>query len=183
MHLDFQHHTKGVRVSPRSKKSICGLARALRQKVAQAKDDQALDLCKLIELVLPKATNNKFEFVIKNYGYMGNTEAAMSPDSMKMYIREDVYEALHADDPRARFTIAHEIGHFILHDGVALGRDNGSPHKIFEDSEWQANVFAAELLAPLDCCVGLDVEDVMEIFCVSRSCAQYRKKETQELMP
>lgn len=177
MHLNFQPHTKGVRVSPRSKKSICGLARALRQKVAQAEDDQALDLCKLIELVLPKATNNKFEFVIKNYGYMGNTEAAMAPDSMKMYIREDVYEALHADDPRARFTIAHEIGHFILHDGMALGRDNGSPHKIFEDSEWQANVFGAELLAPLEGCRGLCIDGIMEKYDVSRQCATLRYKE------
>lgn len=177
MDSDFQPHTKGVRVSPRSKASIRGLAAAFRLKIAQIDNDEPLNICDLIEFTLPRITKDKFEFIIKEASYMGNTEAAMSPDSMKMYIREDVYEALQAGDSRARFTIAHEIGHLILHDGIALGRDNGIPHKIFADSEWQANVFGAELLAPLEGCRGLCIDGIMEKYDVSRQCAALRYKE------
>lgn len=99
---------------------------------------------------------------------------------MKMFIRKDVYDALHAGDPRARFTIAHEFGHFVLHDGIALARSNARSHKVYEDSEWQANCFAAELLAPKDQCKDLTEDEIMEKFKVSRQCAGFRLKEANK---
>ncbi|MFB6349447.1 ImmA/IrrE family metallo-endopeptidase [Moraxella sp. ZJ142] len=107
---------------------------------------------------------------------MGMTEVAVLPDKKLMHIREDVYEALHGNDPRARFTIAHEFGHLFMHKGVALNRGDGN-HKTYEDSEWQANQFAAELLAPLKGCVGLSIDEIMTKYKISYQCAALRYKE------
>lgn len=60
---------------------------------------------------------------------------------------------------RQRFTIAHEIGHFLLHDtegihvdrsdcGPVVRRRNEESSKGEDDDEKEANLFAAELLMP-----------------------------------
>jgi len=60
---------------------------------------------------------------------------------------------------RQRFTIAHEVGHFLLHDqddihvdgndcGLLVRRRNEESSKGEDDFEKEANLFAAELLMP-----------------------------------
>ncbi len=69
-----------------------------------------------------------------------------------------VYNAFHAPT-RQRFTVAHEIGHFIFHrdrlnagvsDTLAFRADNVQlPNPLIgREQEWQANNFAANLLVP-----------------------------------
>lgn len=72
----------------------------------------------------------------------------------------DTYISLVAKDPRALFCLCHEIGHACIHTRVlmrlsriphslaALHRGEIPQHKVFEDTEWQANAFAAAFLAP-----------------------------------
>lgn len=56
--------------------------------------------------------------------------------------------------PRRRFTIAHEIGHFCLHlDGNRKGfidskKTMSRTESYWDDHEYQANIFAAQLLMP-----------------------------------
>lgn len=68
------------------------------------------------------------------------------------------YNASHAE-VRQRFTVAHEIGHFIFHrellangvsDTLAYRADDVAlpNHNIKREHEWQANNFAANLLIP-----------------------------------
>jgi Zn-dependent peptidase ImmA (M78 family) len=49
------------------------------------------------------------------------------------------------------FTLSHELGHLVLRHSMAFARTDsrGAAWRPFEDSEWQANTFAAELLKPL----------------------------------
>jgi len=70
---------------------------------------------------------------------------------------------------RIRFTIAHELGHFLLHEHEKLHvdkrfmiqlRDEKSSKGEFED-EKEANLFAAELLMPVDF-IQADLENVSE---------------------
>jgi hypothetical protein len=74
------------------------------------------------------------------------------PDFGHMVIREDIYEHACRGQPvhkaaLARFSLAHEFGHLVLHAG-----GGGMPRRVlvstppYANSEWQANVFAAELL-------------------------------------
>ncbi|MCP5228096.1 ImmA/IrrE family metallo-endopeptidase [Accumulibacter sp.] len=78
-------------------------------------------------------------------------EACWDPESITMHIRTDVFERACRNDPRARFTVMHELGHGLLGHRRTINRlgISVSP-KVYEDSEWQANQFAAEFLMPLD---------------------------------
>lgn len=71
---------------------------------------------------------------------------------------------------RQRFTIAHEFGHFILHEGIVDHVDHGYRVNYRNDvsslakdvEEIEANFFAASLLMPkriLDMCNGIDAID------------------------
>jgi len=62
-----------------------------------------------------------------------------------------------SDHPnRQRFTIAHELGHFVLHRGISIHVDkdfrvnlrDGASSKGVDRDEMEANRFAAELLMP-----------------------------------
>jgi len=109
------------------------------------------------------------------------------PDSMSGMIRKEgddckIYVNKSHFETRRRFTIAHEIAHFILHkdligDGIvddALYRSNLS-NKI----EAQANSFAAEILMPWDLLNKYlptynNVSDLARIFNVSKSAMSIR---------
>lgn len=99
-------------------------------------------------------------------------------------IREDIYEAACNGDGRARFTIAHEVGHFLLHtpDSIVLCRlEPGQRLRPFEDPEWQANTFASELLMPPYLIAGRTKKDVMRNCGVSDSAAKVALKRCSKL--
>lgn len=79
-----------------------------------------------------------------------------------MVIREDVYEQAINDNGRHRFTIAHEIGHYFLHqNGVKLCRLESNQHIVrYCDPEWQANTFASELLMPRHLICNLNAKQI-----------------------
>lgn len=74
-------------------------------------------------------------------------------------ISERTYAQLERRDPRGMSTLAHEVGHLLLHRRelqkltqlphreltLERGRHN---HQFFEDSEWQADAFAAAFVIP-----------------------------------
>ena len=61
-------------------------------------------------------------------------------------LREDVYEGAWRGRSRDRFTACHELAHYLLHRTVTLARARDNSHKIYADSEWQADTFAGTLL-------------------------------------
>lgn len=65
---------------------------------------------------------------------------------------ETQYKLLVKDDPRARFTAAHELGHFFLHVGEKklhrIANSSFLKHEVYKTAEWQANAFASEFLIP-----------------------------------
>lgn len=77
-------------------------------------------------------------------------EACWVPDTVTLTIRQSVYRGACRGEPRALFTVAHELGHLALAHRRTFNRDSGGTCRTFEDSEWQANTFAAEFLMPLD---------------------------------
>lgn len=106
-------------------------------------------------------------------------EALLNPMERTIYIRRD-------DKPMTRklFSIAHEIGHWMLH-----SRDKERPRINFSDNpvideivtaeEQEANAFAAELLMPYDevrnfIVRGYSIEYLMAHFNVSYEFAYYR---------
>lgn len=118
-------------------------------------------------------------------------------DGHELFVDEQVYRDALANDGRARFTLAHEAAHAILH-ATQLRAINdsrrGTPSlyrreelRAFEDPEWQANRFAAALLMPVRAVQSLihrhgiyDADTLSEFvrmyLSVSRSAATIRVK-------
>lgn len=93
-----------------------------------------------------------------------DVEACWEPESVTMHIRADVFEKACRNDPRARFTVVHELGHGLLAHRRTINRTgNGQAIKAYEDSEWQANQFAAEFLMPLNAMKSLGLSKALEI--------------------
>lgn len=93
----------------------------------------------------------------------------------RMTIREDVYEGAIKGNPRDRFTLCHELGHWILHQPENIELARGEIPK-YCDAEWQANTFAGELMAPCYLIGNMEIEDIMEKCGVSYSCAKIQKE-------
>jgi Zn-dependent peptidase ImmA (M78 family) len=95
---------------------------------------------------------------------------------------------------RKRFTVAHELGHFVLHLAAGEGefiddednfRTTADPEKAWDSArtkEWEANVFAAALLMP-EAAVKLqwhqlkDIEGLASWFQVSPQAMTFRLEE------
>jgi hypothetical protein len=168
---------RGFQVPPLSAVKINRVAINCRRKLFDVDEDEPIDLWDLVERFLPSKLGINYD--IREVDVMKEVEAAVNPDKGELIIREDVYLAL--TDPtsyahgRARFTIAHELGHLFLHEGITLNRQiKIKDHKVYEDSEWQADTFASELLMPSYMCEGLSVEEIQEKFIVSYAAAQIK---------
>lgn len=99
------------------------------------------------------------------------------------------YRKLERGDYRARFTLLHELGHVLLH-ARTLMKLSAIPHAeaalmrvghpVYEDSEWQADSFAAAALMParamreLEQKGRLDVMNIQIYFKVSLQAAEIR---------
>lgn len=89
----------------------------------------------------------------------------------------------HGDHPhRQRFTVAHEIGHLLLHDFGVAHRDTSFRDPVFGGVETQANQFAASLLMPAWMVydqmrkTARDEYQLAERFLVSEEAMHYRLK-------
>lgn len=173
---------RGYRVRPTSRRNIREIAE-LTRKILGA-NDPFVDVERLVEHRLGAAG---IQWHIASAEELpSGVEALAVPDRQELLIRSDVYEALPDRTPagaRARFTVVHEFGHLVLHRGVPFARTQEHPnersHQAYEDSEWQADRFAAEFLMPEGLLVRLcsSVEDVMEVFGVSQRAARIRVDE------
>ena len=85
-----------------------------------------------------------------------------------------------SNERRRRFTIAHEIGHFVLHPARLAPERGGAVNEALRLQEREADQFAAELLMPEDLVRaavlehGGDVSRLADRFDVSRQAMQTR---------
>ena len=96
------------------------------------------------------------------------------PDKNRIILREDVYNRAQGGHGFERLTATHELAHLLIHKNlnIQLARTTESL-RAFEDSEWQANCFAGEMLIShqfINQCRSED--DIMKMFGVSRSAAR-----------
>jgi Zn-dependent peptidase ImmA (M78 family) len=138
---------------------------------------EKINMIIVIEFILPKLLLD-FSYEVLSKVELGIDEARTYPDKQLIYIREDVYKAVTDGDRRAQFTLAHELGHLVMHSGLRKSQSfarNSDQHHIYEDSEWQADTFAAEFLMPYEIartCVS--PQEISDKFGVSKSAAEIR---------
>ena len=164
---------------PLSTQEIRQMAINLRRNFGlNSEEDKMFPIVEFIELVVPSILE-EFTLEILPQEEMGNVHGLACPEENCIKVREDVYERAIDGYGRDRFTLAHELGHFLLHhrEHIRLARlENGSKIEAFRDPEWQANTFAAELLMPLGLIDTEEQRAIADEFGVSLQAASIRAK-------
>ena len=159
-------------VSPTSRQAIWDFVRNLRRTLG-LEYEFYFNIVNFVEKVMPVMFPD-FIFEVCTTEEMGNMHGETIPSEHKIRIREDVYNNACMDIGRDRLTMAHEAGHYFMHDekSIIFPKSAGSGKiPTFCDPEWQTNVFAGELLAPSYLIDGLPAYIVQKRCSVSFPCA------------
>jgi len=170
----------GCRVPPLSKVKIREFATSLRHHLGLDRRSD-FPIIEVLEFALPQLIDG-FVLEVGSHEEMGHNHGLTYPNKAIIKLREDVYDGAVEGVGRDRFTASHELGHMMLHTNVSMARSSGPVgHRIFEDSEWQADRLAAELLMPVDAVLACrSVDEVVETFRVSRPAAEIRWDELKK---
>lgn len=137
-------YKSGFRVAKSSVREIRARAMSVRDLLIP---DGAPDL----ELFLEGLEKFGITYDVVEDGFLPpGVEASCLPEKRVIYITASVFEGVARNEERARFTIFHELGHLLLAHSRSFHRDSTLDFPIWENSEWQADQFAAEILMPLD---------------------------------
>lgn len=163
----------GLSVPPLSLKQIrkrCELIRTIFDIPLNA----PVDIVKVFEYILTQI-GVEFEIVPKHE--MGTKHGETIPSENRIRIREDVYERACNGYGRDRLTMAHELGHLLLHraETITFAREDGDipPYK---DPEWQAIAFAGELLAPYEYIKDMSVIDIASHYGITEKAASIQRR-------
>lgn len=112
---------------------------------------------------------------------MGDNHGLTHYNDKLIQIREDVYDGACQGVGRDRMTIAHEIGHAILHTNSLRSARGFGSIKVYEDPEWQAKAFAGHLLIP-DAAIRIYDEATLARICgVSPDAARMALKKMERI--
>jgi len=171
----------GIKASPLSNSIIADVAQQLR-KILGYTSSESIDIVTVLEqldILIPSFNYDirlKEDMRVDAHGYSESEK-----DSNTVIIREDAYENARVGKGRDRFTIAHEIGHAILHNMglIPLSRTYpGEKIKTYEGIEWQADAFAGEFLCPAFVIKNMSINQIVSKYGVSEACARAQKKKS-----
>ena len=166
----------GRKVKPLSKIAIRQIAQIWRDHLELTQLN--INPKVVIELLLPRVWSD-FSFEVRDRSEMPASDGYAYPDRAHLEIPSDVYDSGHEGEHK--FTLAHELGHLALHTGQMSYARSGPPRKLYEDSEWQADQFAAEFLMPYDAVLRMQsADEVQRVFRVSASAARVRFEKVKE---
>lgn len=161
----------GLKVPPLSTATIAAEAKICRDSFRLTKPE--VDICRLIEALDMVGVLN---LEIVEDDELKGEEARTYPNKNRIVLTNSVYDGALSGDGRARFTIAHELGHLNMHKGIEPAFSRGD-HQVYEDSEWQADTFASEFLMDSRFISSFDTaEDLVKKFGVSYTAACMRLK-------
>lgn len=166
-----------VSVTPMSRKGLREFAREFR-KICEMEEEYYFPIVPFIEWILPKLG---FDYEIVPVKEMGDAYGITHTGMRVMKIREDVYEGAVKGNPRDRFTLCHELGHFLLHTPERVSFARGEV-PVYMRPEWQANVFAGELMAPYYLVAGMSPQEIADKCGMSITAAMIQYKEYHRAM-
>lgn len=167
-------------VPPRSWAQIGGIAHNLRRRLGLA-EEPYLPVIEMIERVLDQKLG-LVRLEVGDNAEMDGAEGLTCPNGEFIMLRQDVYEGVWNGDSRARFTTAHELGHWAMHINIPMARSKrGDGTPAYKLAEPQANRFAAEILMPARFIEPQDTEsDLAERFGVSCDAASHRLRSVRK---
>jgi len=161
-----------IAVAPLSRADIEKFALEVRRLLG-LQDHQSVNMLRLIELVLPLALDG-FAYEVVEDRELGDAEATTSSTERLIKISARCYAAARARAGRAQFTLAHELGHLLIHCGKPFQMARGAV-KAYANPEWQADCFAGAFLAPAsevrEC---RSVDEIAARFAISKAAANVR---------
>jgi hypothetical protein len=140
----------------RSEETIAQLAMKLRD-AHSSRCDPTFNIIDFIERTLPRYLKTikkgplKIEFYDREFTQDDPAFVTFGP--LILHVDRTIWADAKIGEEYARFVIAHEVGHIVLHDHSAKGFSNDRSAQIrFADdgqsAEWQANTFAGHFLVP-----------------------------------
>lgn len=164
-----------IAAPPLSKKKIELIAWQIRNLVSNG-ENLYFPIMAFIE-ILGTIKELNFNYEIVPDQEMGNHYAYYNPITNVLSMRESVYNGAYNDCGRDRFTLAHELGHFILHrHAVQFARAELGTVPVYQDPEWQANTFASMFLMPPRLIKGMTADEVANQCKTSKQAAEIALK-------
>jgi len=162
--------------SPLSRKDIHHLTEKIRRTFG-IEETESFPIVEVIEM-LPEI-DKTFNFLIEEDRYMKpNVYAEYFHSSNEMIIAESVYDGATNGIGRHRFTLAHELGHYILikHGEVSFKRIGVNARvEQYCNPEWQANEFSGNLLVPINSITNYSETEIVKRYIVSYQVAEIQK--------
>jgi hypothetical protein len=146
--------TDDYRVKPRSNQEVRQLAKKLRAYYGVTNDVYVDVLnCLKRDRIWTVRGVRRLNFFVRPDSEMGRSEGSTisSKDIVTIAVKESVRDAAFVGVGRARNTLAHELGHAVIHEGAPMHRRSDGNTKLnwlqpFESAEHQAKVFAPAFL-------------------------------------
>lgn len=137
----------------RSERTIAMIAMKWRE-AAGIDTEHTFNIVAFVECVLAKKySKNGSRLTIEFYDkeFPEDDPAFVTYEPLTLNVDRKIWSDAKEGDPYARYVIAHEIGHIVLHDKSELAFSKEGDRQLkFDDpehsAEWQANTFAAYFL-------------------------------------
>lgn len=153
---------KGYKVAAQRRTQLRAIGNDVREflkHIGCYKGKYYIDVIHLLENTLPKAG---YKYHIVDDAEFSDTAAFTIPEKRLIVLRNSIYEGLFSNDPFSRYTVIHEFAHIILDHSITLHRNAVlGQHEWYEDSEWQANNLAAEIMMPIQAIQELDCAPIL----------------------
>jgi hypothetical protein len=164
--------------APLSRQEIRVLANIIR-KIAGY--DTNFNILEFLEKTISEKLDSEFEMHVVEDEEIKGCYAKACPEKHLIIVSETAYNGAYKGIGRHRFTLCHELGHYLLHeaDRVSFPRLDRNI-KPYEDTEWQANTFAGELLVPEDIAKNFSADEIVKICGVSRQVALIQKEQVSK---
>ena len=156
-----------------SRNKIAEIAQIVRSAV-ELDDTLYFPVVHFIEIMAAEDSRD-FNYELVEVNELAYTYATTNTSENVMYIREDVYKRAVKGNPRDRFTLCHEIGHYFLHRPETISNARGEVPR-YCDPEWQADAFAGELMAPRNLIKGMTSKEIAEECRMSMTAADIQYK-------
>ncbi len=178
-------------VEPKSRKDIEELANFMRQRLGIDEKEYFVDVLKILEFDLAKLfDDDEITYSVPDEWTHSSEEYAYYDVKKRIiFIRSDVYDNAVRGDGMARFTIMHEIAHYILFG--FYGKPYSIPLSDIEhisdatlhakDPEWQADTFSGAFLCKKELVRFMEAEEIQEKCGVSLSAAKVAYKVSRNI--
>lgn len=140
-------------------------------------------IMQFLELIMPQI-DPLFQVIPVEDSELRGCAAETIPSLHMIKVKQSIYDAACAGNAWARLVMAHELGHYMCHGDEAPSYAHPAPGEKIPDeinSERQADIFAAELLAPVHLITEPSDYLVSKHYGVPRSVARIQMNQVKKI--